>query len=245
MADTREAHPAPAPGEPLLACREVTRTFGRAGRAGEVRVLGGVDLTVGAGEVVVISGRTGAGKSTLLAILAGIDRPTSGSVRVEGCALEDLSGAALARVRQRKIGIVFQSFNLLASWTAAENVEAALVGSGLARADRRAKAAALLADLGLGDRLDHLPAELSVGQQQCVAIARALANRPRLLIADEPTGDVDALTAGAIVGHLLEPVRAYGAALVVATHGSFPPQVPARRMRMEGGVLVAEPAAGA
>jgi len=222
----------------------VTRTFGRDGRAGEVRVLAGVDLAVGAGEVVVISGRTGAGKSTLLAILAGIDRPTSGSVRVEGCPLEGLSGAALARLRQRKIGIVFQSFNLLPSWTAAENVEAALVGSDLGRAERRAKAATLLGDLGLGDRLDHLPAELSVGQQQCVAIARALANRPRVLVADEPTGDVDALTAETIVGHLLEPVRTYGAALVVATHGSFSPQVPARRLRMERGVLAPDPAAG-
>jgi putative ABC transport system ATP-binding protein len=222
--------------ELVLVCRGVTKTFGLNGR--QVRVLAGIDLSVRRGEVVVISGRTGSGKSTLLMILAGLDRPTSGSVAVDGSALEGMSGGDLARLRRRKIGIVFQSFNLLPSWTAVENVEAALLHAGLSKAARRDTAAALLRELGLADRLGHLPSELSVGQQQCVAIARALANQPAILVADEPTGDVDPETAETILGHLMPAARQRGAALIVATHGTFPLDVVARRFRMEDGRLV-------
>jgi len=225
---------------PVLACEGVTKSF-RTG-AGALPVLRGVDLAVGRGEVAVISGRTGAGKSTLLAILAALDRPTSGSVTIDGEPVAAMSSADLARLRRRKIGIVFQSFNLLASWTALENVEAALLGGGLSGPARRRKAASLLEDLGLGDRLGNLPSELSVGQQQCVAIARAVANRPALLIADEPTGDVDPETAEMILGHLTSAVRRHGATLLVATHGTFPLEAATARFRMEGGRLVPQEA---
>ena len=224
------------PAEPVLVCTDVTKCFD--GRNGGVRVLRGVNLCVSPGDIVVIVGKTGAGKSTLLHILAGLERPTSGSVTVDGRPLEGLSKGALARLRREKIGIIFQSFNLLPSWTAVENVEAAMLHTGMARAARRERAEALLGQLGLAHRLRNLPAELSAGQQQLVAIARTLANRPALILADEPTGDVDPETAQAIVGRFAALTRQRGVALIVATHGPFPLAVATRLLRVEDGRLV-------
>ncbi|MBI3946531.1 MAG: ATP-binding cassette domain-containing protein [Armatimonadetes bacterium] len=222
--------------DPLLQCRGLRKCFITRGR--EVCVLGSVDLAVRAGEVVVIRGRSGAGKSTLLGLLGGLERPTSGSVLLGSERLEALSASALASLRRRRIGIIFQSHNLLPSWTARENVEAALMHAGVPAGARRARAAGLLKALGLEDRLGYLPAELSVGQQQRVAIARALVNEPSVILADEPTGDVDPETAAEIVSLLTAPVHERGVALVVATHGAFPLDGADRVCHLEGGRLI-------
>jgi ABC-type lipoprotein export system ATPase subunit len=216
-----------ADGEPLLECRGLHKHYRLRDRS--IRVLEGVELSVRRGEVVVITGRTGAGKSTLLGLLGGLDRPSSGSILLEGRRVDDLGGSQWSAIRRRKVGFLFQ------------NVEAALLHADVPRAQRRARAEALLAALGLADRLEHLPAELSVGQQQLVAIARALANEPSLLLADEPTGDVDSDSAREIIAQLTAPVRARGAALVVATHGAFPLAEADRAFLLADGVLAPLP----
>ena len=227
----------------LLQCTDLRKTFTLRGR--EIRVLDGVSLSVPRGEIVAVSGRTGAGKSTLLMLLGGLDRPTSGTVALSGRNMEALSNEELAQLRRTQIGIVFQSHNLLPSWTALENVGAALLHTGMPAARRRERVKALLSELGLGGRMDNLPAELSMGQQQLVAIARALANEPELLLADEPTGDVDPESAQEIIRLLASPVRERGAALVIATHGVFPLNVADRVLHLRGGALVPSEAAGA
>jgi putative ABC transport system ATP-binding protein len=220
----------------LLECKDLKKTFTL--RRREIRVLQGVNLSAARGEIVLITGRTGSGKSTFLTLLAGLDRPTAGSVRLDGRRMETLSNEELTRLRRERIGIVFQSHNLLPSWTAFENVEAALLHTGMPAAQRRGRVEALLSELGLGDRMDNLPAELSVGQQQLVAIARALANEPALILADEPTGDVDPESAQEIIRRLTLPVKEKGATLVIASHGTFPVDVADRVLCMSDGRLV-------
>lgn len=188
----------------------------------EIPVFSEIEFSFEKGKVIVIVGRSGVGKSTLLGILGGLDRQSSGSVTFENKSLEKMTNEELAILRREKIGIIFQNFNLLTSWTAAENVEAVLMHTGIDPAERRKKVEVLLTELGLGDRLENLPSELSVGQQQRVAIARTLANEPTLILADEPTGDVDPETAEEIIEMLLKPVKERGVTLIVATHGTFP-----------------------
>ncbi|MHB9023561.1 MAG: ABC transporter ATP-binding protein [Armatimonadota bacterium] len=221
----------------LLECRGVTKSFSIKRKT--FPILTGVSFVAQPGEVVVITGKSGAGKSTLLSLLGGLDRPTSGSIVFAGRALETLSGEALAQLRREQLGIIFQNFNLLPSWTTFENVEAALLHSSLPPSERRAKVRALLNELGLGERLDNLPAELSVGQQQRVAVARTLVNGPTLILADEPTGDVDPETAQEILARLLAAVRERGAILVVATHGGFPLEHADRVLLLQDGTLQA------
>ncbi len=221
----------------LLTCTGVTKSF-PARHGARVPVLAGIDLTVHAEEVLLIRGRSGAGKSTLLSLLGGLDLPTAGRVQLTGYpAFETLSTEALATVRRARIGIIFQRFNLLPTWTARENVEAALLHTPVPPAERRARAETLLTALGLAERADNLPGELSVGQQQRVAVARALLNDPPLLLADEPTGDVDADTGAEIVAALLAQVGARGVTLVVATHGAFPLAAATRVLELRDGVL--------
>src|SRR5216683_3009520 len=163
----------------------------RAG-ARTVEAVDGVDLTVDDGEWIAVRGRTGHGKSTLLNLLGGLDRPTSGQVRLDGNDLGRLSDAELTRVRATAIGFIFQTFNLVPTLSAAENVEAALIPLHVSgSAERRRRVAAALDSVGLADRAGHLPSELSGGQQQRVAIARALIKEPKVLLADEPTGNLD------------------------------------------------------
>jgi putative ABC transport system ATP-binding protein len=220
----------------LLECRNLAKTFRVRGR--EIVVLSGVEFAVKPGEIITITGRSGEGKSVLLWLLSGLDRPDSGQVVFKGRSLAGFSNRELARLRRDEIGIIFQNFNLVASWTAVENVESAMRHNGMSPQERRRKAVAALAELGLGDRLDNLPAELSIGQQQRVAIARTLANDPKLILADEPTGDVDPETAREIIDLLLAPVKEKGATLVVATHGNFPLDEAHRVLVLKNGSLM-------
>ena len=207
----------------IISCSNVTKHFS-SGRK-RTDVLNGVTFSAQAGEIVLFQGRSGTGKSTLLRILAGLERPSSGRVEIAGQSIEKLNTSKLARLRHRTIGYIFQNFNLIPSWTALENVEAALISTNLSRNERRQKAHELLAELGLADRSDYLPSELSVGQQQRVAIARALIKTPKIVFADEPSGDVDSETAKSIIDCLINLVRQRRATLIVCTHGIFPQEV--------------------
>src|SRR5438552_1183456 len=197
---------------------DVRKTFKRGPT--EVHALDGVDLTVDEGEFLAVQGPTGQGKSTLLLLLGGLDRPTSGSVMFEGRDLARLPEAELARLRAAEFGFVFQTFNLIPTLTAQENVETALVATGVRAKERHSLALALLEELGLSDRAGHLPSELSGGQQQRVAIARALVKKPRVLLADEPTGNLDERTRNEIIGLLEHLWQERGITLVVVTHDS-------------------------
>ncbi|CBG70541.1 MULTISPECIES: ABC transporter ATP-binding protein [Streptomyces] len=185
-----------------------------------VTALDGVDLTVPDGDRLVIQGPTGGGKSTLLQMLGGLDRPSEGSVELDGTDMARLSEAKLTRVRGENIGFVFQSFNLIPTLTAQENVETALVPLGAGAKERRRRAAEALESVGLGERLGHLPAELSGGQQQRVAIARALVKRPKVLLADEPTGNLDESTRDEIMEVLETLWKEHGLTFIMVTHDS-------------------------
>ncbi|MFF9909596.1 ABC transporter ATP-binding protein [Streptomyces sp. NPDC013457] len=191
-------------------------------RRGQERVdaLAGIDLTIREGDRLVIQGPTGGGKSTLLQMLGGLDRPTAGSVMLDGVDLAGLPESRLTAVRSQNIGFVFQFFNLIPTLTAQENVETALVPMGIRAGERRAMAAEALEAVGLGERRSHLPSELSGGQQQRVAIARALVKRPKVLLADEPTGNLDESMRDEIV-ELLEGLwKEHGLTFVMVTHDS-------------------------
>ncbi len=179
-----------------------------------------LDLTIGDGEWLAVQGRTGHGKTTLLQLLGGLDRPTSGIVDFDGADLAKLREAQVTRVRAVSIGFIFQTFNLVPTLSAAENVEAALIPLGIRRAERRRKVAEALDSVGLGDRARHLPGELSGGQQQRVAIARALVKEPKVLLADEPTGNLDEGTRDEIIDLLGRLWRDLGLTLVLVTHDS-------------------------
>ena len=185
-----------------------------------VQALRGVNLQIADGEWLAIQGPTGHGKSTLLQILGGLDRPSSGSVDFDGRDLAQLREAAMTKVRAQSIGFIFQTFNLIPTLSAQENVETALVPLGVSGASRKARAAEALSSLGLGDRLRHLPSELSGGQQQRVAIARALVKEPTVLLADEPTGNLDEDTRDEIIGLLEKLWQDSGLTLILVTHDS-------------------------
>ncbi|MFD4117158.1 ABC transporter ATP-binding protein [Streptomyces niveus] len=185
-----------------------------------VDALAGVDLTIGEGDRLVIKGPTGGGKSTLLQMLGGLDRPTAGSVLLDGTDLARLGEAKLTAVRGRTIGFVFQSFNLIPTLSALENVETALVPLGTKAPERRERAAEALRSVGLGERMRHVPSEMSGGQQQRVAIARALVKQPKVLLADEPTGNLDESMRDEIM-ELLEGLwKEHGLTFVMVTHDS-------------------------
>jgi putative ABC transport system ATP-binding protein len=178
-------------------------------------------LTIPGGQWLAIQGRTGHGKSTLLNLLGGLDRPTGGTVELDGTSLGALPETRLTRLRAEKIGFIFQTFNLIPTLSAAENVEAALVPAGAGHSGRRARVAAALDQVGLADRAAHLPTELSGGQQQRVAIARALVKDPKVLLADEPTGNLDTDTRDDIIALLEKLWREHGLTLVLVTHDTL------------------------
>jgi putative ABC transport system ATP-binding protein len=212
-----EDRPAAPHAAPCVELRGVTRQY----RLGveTVQALDGIDLSIRYGEHVAVVGPSGSGKTTLLQILGCLDTPTSGSYRLDGEAVEDLSESRLAEVRNRKIGFVFQGFHLLPRATARRNVELPLVYAGVAAAERRERAELALASVGLADRMQHRPDELSGGQRQRVAIARALVTTPAILLADEPTGNLDSHT-GAGILDVFDSLRGPERALVMVTHDS-------------------------
>jgi len=183
-----------------------------------VPAVNGLDLTIGDGEWLAIQGRTGHGKSTLLNLLGGLDRPTQGTIKLGGTDLGALRETQVTRVRAKSIGFIFQTFNLIPTLSAAENVEAALIPLGFSSAGRRRKVAAALESVDLADRANHLPAEMSGGQQQRAAIARALVKEPKVVLADEPTGNLDEDTRDEIIGLLEHLWRERGLTLVLVTH---------------------------
>ena len=206
----------------------------------EVTVLDGVDLRVEANEFVAVVGPSGSGKTTLLGLLAGLDRPTSGTVRLDGVDLGTLDEDGRARLRAEKVGFVFQTFQLLPTLTALENVLVPLELAGAADDRARERAVSLLERVGLGDRLHHYPAQLSGGEQQRVAIARAFANEPRILFADEPTGNLDAETGATIVELLFELNRALTTTVVLVTHDMALASRAGRVIRIAGGRIVGD-----
>jgi len=201
---------------PLIELSNVTRVYGR-GDA-EVRALAGVSLRIDAGEFVAVMGPSGSGKSTCMNILGCLDQPSSGSYRFRGVEVSTLSLDQLALLRRHYLGFVFQGFNLLARTSAVENVELPLVYRRVPAAERRARAMRALADVGLRGRESHTPAELSGGQQQRVAIARAIVTEPAMLVADEPTGNLDSARKEEIMRLLIELNRTRGITVVMVTH---------------------------
>jgi putative ABC transport system ATP-binding protein len=223
---------------PLIRLRDVVKTYPLA--TGEFTAVDHLDLDIGAGEFVAVVGRSGSGKTTLLNLLAGIDRPTSGEIAVASTDLTALPESGLAGWRGRTIGLVFQFFQLLPTLTVAENIELAMdfVGA-VARPDRRARTGELLDRVGIADQADKLPATLSGGQQQRAAIARALANDPPILLADEPTGNLDSATAAAVL-KLFVDLHADGRTIVLVTHEPEVEDVASRRVALADGRLVPE-----
>jgi predicted ABC-type transport system involved in lysophospholipase L1 biosynthesis ATPase subunit len=216
---------------------DLTKAYGTT--ATPVYALRGVSLEIQRGERVALLGKSGSGKSTLLNLLGGLDRPTAGSLKINDLELGKLSARELARFRSTVVGMIFQSFNLIPSRTALENVELPMVFAGRPRRQRRAEARQALEAVGLGARLNHRPAQLSGGENQRVAIARSLVNRPEILLADEPTGNLDSATAGEVVSLLLDHVRARGATLVMVTHDEdLARACTGRILRLQDGLMV-------
>jgi len=229
--------------EPLIQAQSIHKGYSLGRR--QLEVLRGVDLRVEPGEFVALKGASGAGKSTLLHLMGGLDHPDTGTIRVRGVSLQSLGPADLARFRNRDVGLIFQAFHLMPEFDALENV---MLPGRMARrplAEVQAEANALLKRVGLGDRLDHRPGELSGGEQQRVAIARALVNNPTLILADEPTGNLDTRTGEEIVQLLLEIRRERGVTLVVATHDSRLAERADRIVNLVDGLIVDEIRPGA
>jgi putative ABC transport system ATP-binding protein len=221
--------------QPAIDVREVTKTYD----LGDVKVeaLRGVTFTIMPGEYVAIMGPSGSGKSTLMNTLGCLDRPTTGSYRLDGIDVSTLGDDALAAIRLRKLGFVFQGFNLLARTSAVKNVGLPLFYAGLSARKRNGLAADRLREVGLGDRLEHKPSELSGGQQQRVAIARALVNDPAVLLADEPTGNLDSETSEEIMG-LFRELNATGRTIIMVTHDEDVASHAKRIVRVKDGRIV-------
>ncbi len=224
-------------GSPVVEVIDVTRSYTLGDDGTTVHALRGVSLAVAPGELVAIIGPSGSGKSTLLCLLGALDRPTSGTVRFAGQDIATLSDTALARLRNREIGFVFQQFHLLGRTSAIRNVALPLVYAGVPKAERLVRARAALEAVGLGHRLEHRPAQLSGGEQQRVAIARALVTSPRLLLADEPTGNLDTATGAEVMALLGRLGAERGLALVVITHDPEVAAIASRRLHKRDGVF--------
>jgi len=218
-----------------------TRNLEKVYRMGdvEVRALRGVSLTIAGGDFVAVMGASGSGKSTFMNLIGCLDRPTRGSYRMAGRDVGKLSRDQLARVRGEQIGFVFQGFNLLPRTNALENVELPLLYQGIGSKERHRRAAEALERVGLGDRLDHNPAQLSGGQQQRVAIARALVNRPTLLLADEPTGNLDSRTSVEVMG-IFQELNEQGLTVLLVTHESDIAEHARRVVTFKDGLLLSD-----
>jgi putative ABC transport system ATP-binding protein len=224
---------------PLIEIRDLKKVYALDGI--QIQALRGIDLQVEAGELLAIMGPSGSGKSTLMHILGCLDLADAGSYRLRGEDVTRMSGDALARLRNREIGFVFQSFNLLPRTSALENVETPLIYAGVGKSERRERARAALQHVGLAERLHHLPSQLSGGQQQRVAIARALVSRPSLLLADEPTGNLDTTTSDEILRLLEDLNRREGLTIVLITHEPEVARHAGRTLYVRDGRLEAHP----
>jgi putative ABC transport system ATP-binding protein len=227
---------AAADAAPLYVLEGVGRSYAKAGVT--VEAVRSVDLQIASGEMVALEGPSGSGKSTLLQLLGALDVPTRGSIRFNGRELARENDTELTRLRSQEIGFVFQHFNLIPTLTAEENVELAMVPAGAPRPERLSRARELLAQVGLSDRIHHLPSRLSGGEQQRVAIARALANRPRVVIADEPTGNLDSTTAGEVMALLAGLRKTEGVTIILATHDEDIARAAERRIQLRDGEIV-------
>jgi len=223
-------------GALLARMRGVTRVYTKGGQ--DLVVLDHLDLDIASGEFLALMGPSGSGKSTILNLLGGLDRPDDGSIIVGGVDLASLSADALASWRARNVGFVFQSFNLIPVLTALENVELPLLLTPLSRAQRRQHAEYALEIVGLSDRMDHRPKQLSGGQEQRVAIARAVATDPTMVLADEPTGDLDRSSADAIMDILSRLCAEHGKTIAMVTHDPAAARRASRLLHLEKGVLV-------
>ena len=220
---------------PIIEVIDVTRSYQLGSRSEGVPALRGISFAVEPGGFVAIVGPSGSGKSTLLNLLGALDRPTSGSVRIDGTDIATLNDAQLARLRNAEIGFVFQQFQLLARTSATDNVALPLVYAGIGRRERTRLAQVTLAAVGLGHRLQHQPSELSGGEQQRVAIARALVTDPSIILADEPTGNLDTATGNDVMGLLVDLNAHRGVALVVITHDPDVAGLAPRQIRLRDG----------
>jgi putative ABC transport system ATP-binding protein len=222
---------------PVLEAKQLAKTY----ETGGAKVLGlrGVDISIGRGEFVAIMGPSGCGKSTLLNLLAGLDRPTAGEVWLDGQRIDGFSETELARLRRRKVGFVFQFFNLVPTLSAVENVELPLLLVGRRRREARRSAKELLSELGIPEKHGAAPAQLSGGQQQRVALARALANRPDVVLADEPTGNLDSAAARDVLG-LFRDARDRGQTLLLVTHDGSVASAADRVITLRDGLVADE-----
>jgi putative ABC transport system ATP-binding protein len=228
---------APAAGAPVIALRNVARTY----QMGEVEVhaLRGVSLVIGRGEFVAIMGASGSGKSTMMNVIGCLDVPTHGRYWLDGVDVRKLDEAALSRVRNRKIGFVFQSFNLIPRTSAVANVELPLTYAGVGSRERRSRAMAALELVGLTDRVNHVPSEMSGGQQQRVAVARAIVTNPALILADEPTGNLDTRSSEEVMA-IFDELNQAGRTVVLITHE---PEIAAhtrRTVRLRDGLIISD-----
>ncbi|MGA7991520.1 MAG: ABC transporter ATP-binding protein [Thermoanaerobaculia bacterium] len=238
----RDPRPPAPPTDDIVVMNEIRKVYDAA--SVKVEALKGVSLTIKRGEFVAIVGPSGSGKSTLMNLLGCLDTPTSGSYRLAGEPVAGLSRDALADVRNRRVGFVFQAFNLLPQITALENVEMPMLFGGVPPRERRERAAALLGKVGLGDRLEHRPTELSGGQMQRVAVARALAMTPDMLLADEPTGNLDSTSGGDIMS-LFTELWSAGGTVVVITHDASLARRASRIVEIHDGRILKDSAAEA
>jgi putative ABC transport system ATP-binding protein len=222
---------------PVIALRSITKVYGEG--ATVVRALRGVSIDIHSGEYLAIMGASGSGKSTMMHIIGCLDQPTDGRYFLDGVDVASLDSYALGVVRNRKIGFVFQSFNLIPRTSALANVELPLVYAGVKKAERRERAIAALEAMGLGDRVDHAPNELSGGQQQRVAIARAIVTDPAIILADEPTGALDSASTGEMLD-LFDELRAQGRTVVVITHEAEVADRAERVIRLRDGAVAAD-----
>ncbi|MCW5776177.1 MAG: ABC transporter ATP-binding protein [Phycisphaeraceae bacterium] len=220
----------------MIECRALTREYRKADNV--IRPLDGLDLDVEAGEFLALMGPSGSGKTTLLNLIAGIDSPTRGTLRIGGTDLASLSRNALAAWRSENVGYVFQLYNLVPVLTAYENVELPLLLHPLSRRDRHARIMAALERVGVADRLDHFPRQLSGGQEQRVAIARAIVTNPAIIVADEPTGDLDKTAAAAVMALLGELNQELGKTIIMVTHDPKTAEHATRTLHLEKGRLI-------